>query len=49
VRRDGDRRLRTLSFALDATGVYVRAEGPVEERVVVRVADLLSTALRGEE
>jgi hypothetical protein len=49
VRRDGDRRLRTLSFALDATGVYVRAEGPVEERAVVRMAGLLSTALRGEE
>jgi len=47
VRRDGVPRLRALSFAVDATGVYVRAEGPVEEGAVIRTADLLSTALRG--
>jgi hypothetical protein len=48
ARRDGARRLRALSFAVDATGVYVRADGPVEERAVIREADLLSTALRGK-
>lgn len=48
VRRDGDRPLRVLSFAIDTTGVYVRADGPGSEKAVIRAADLLVTAIRGQ-
>lgn len=48
VRRDGDRPVRTLSFAIGTAGVYLRADGPVAEATVIRTADLLVTALRGQ-
>jgi hypothetical protein len=48
VRRNGDRPLRVLSFAIDTTGVYVRADGPKGEKAVIRAADLLATAIRGQ-
>jgi hypothetical protein len=49
VRRDGDRPLRVLSFAIDTVGVYVRADGSSGERAVIRAADLLATSIRGQE
>lgn len=47
LRRDGDRPLRVLSFAIDTTGVYVRVDGAEGEKAVIRAADLLATAIRG--
>lgn len=47
VRRGGGRPLRVLSFAIDTTGVYVRADGANGEKAVIRAADLLATAIRG--
>lgn len=48
VRRDGVQPFRALSFAIDTTGVYVRADGPASETAVIRAADLLATAIRGQ-
>lgn len=48
MRRGGGRPVRTLSFAVGTAGVYLRADGPVPEAAVIRTADLLATALRGQ-
>jgi hypothetical protein len=42
-------RLRALSFAVDATDLFVRAEGPIPESVVVRAMQRMVAALGAGE
>jgi hypothetical protein len=43
------RQLRTLSYAVDATDLFVRAEGPIPEQVVVRAVQRMVAALGAGE
>jgi hypothetical protein len=42
---DPARRLRVLSVAVDATDLFVRAEGPIPEQVVIRAMQRMVAAL----
>jgi len=42
---DPGRRLRVISYAVDATDLFVRAEGPIPEQVVIRAMQRMIAAL----
>jgi hypothetical protein len=42
-------RLQTLSYAIDTTDLFVRAEGPIPQAVVIRAVQRMAAALGGGE